>query len=155
MFFKCFPAKVSLARKIIVLVSLSLIIVVTFSGCSPDADTLIERLRDDPDNREEVEDRLVRIGEPAVEPLIVALGDSDSGIRSRAADALIRLGRPETEPILIEAFSRFGDSRMATVFINSGNDQFEAAGRKWAKDNDYIIMPGRPGAKQDGVASRI
>jgi hypothetical protein len=43
---------------------------------------------------------LVRLGRPAVEPLISKLGDTDFRIRKGAADALIRIGRPSMRPLM-------------------------------------------------------
>ncbi|MFX0163096.1 MAG: HEAT repeat domain-containing protein, partial [Candidatus Hodarchaeota archaeon] len=45
-------------------------------------------------------DKLVRLGEPAVEPLIQALKDKDIDIRSRAAEALVEIGEPAVEHLI-------------------------------------------------------
>ncbi|MFQ6118773.1 MAG: HEAT repeat domain-containing protein, partial [Methanosarcinales archaeon] len=43
---------------------------------------------------------LVKIGEPAVEPLIKALGDRDWRVREEAADTLIKIGKPAVGPLI-------------------------------------------------------
>jgi hypothetical protein len=54
---------------------------------------------------------------------------------------LITYGVNEAEEALVEALQRFGDKTMALDYVNSGNEALGAAGRAWAKDNGYIIIP--------------
>ena len=61
-------------------------------------------------------ERLIKIGEPAVEPLIIALGDDDSGVRSGATDTLGIIGdRRAVEPLITnlkgDKSARFGSAR--------------------------------------------
>jgi len=51
---------------------------------------------------------LVKIGEPAVEPLMAALKDGDFDVRWRAAEALGKIGEPAVEPLI--AAHKAGDS---------------------------------------------
>jgi HEAT repeat protein len=72
-----------------------------------------------------VKDALVRIGKPAVPPLIAALKDSDSDVRQKAAEALGRIDDDSAVPALKAA------DREHHVCFNC--DFCEALGRLGAK----------------------
>src|ERR1039458_9290709 len=50
--------------------------------------------------REAAADALVKIGEPAVKPLIGALNDGSESVRTAAEDALLKIGEPTVEPLI-------------------------------------------------------
>ena len=61
----------------------------------PAVEPLIAALKDSDDCvRREATEALGKIGEPAVEPLIAALKDSDDYVRREAAEALGKIGEP-------------------------------------------------------------
>ena len=59
---------------------------------------------------------LVKIGEPAIDPLILALNDSNSSVRCYAADALGEIGDPRAVDPLNDALEdEDGDVREAAT----------------------------------------
>lgn len=56
-------------------------------------------------------------------------------------EGLIGYGIAETEDALVQALWQLGNSGMAADYVNSGNPRLEEAGRAWAKENGYVIMP--------------
>lgn len=53
----------------------------------------------------------------------------------------IAQGDPDSEEALVWALWRYGDSSMATYYLNCGNDTLEEVAREWAKANGYTIIP--------------
>jgi hypothetical protein len=59
---------------------------------------------------------------------------------------IVRMGKSGTESALIDALNRYGNSMMATIFANSGNQQLETAADKWARLHGGFFhrSPGNP-----------
>jgi HEAT repeat protein len=71
---------------------------------TPDVSALVAALADDnPVERDAARRALVRIGEPAAEALIEALGDVRDHVRWEAAKALFSIAPPIAAPNLVEA----------------------------------------------------
>jgi hypothetical protein len=51
-------------------------------------------------------------------------------------------GKDGTEQMLILALSQYGDTSMASVFLNCGNAELEKAAEDWAYDHGYIVQAG-------------
>lgn len=112
---------------------------------------------------------LGKIGTSAVKPLIAALKDKNSAIKSEVILALEMIGDERAKEfidsllegidlkkiatdyvsiinkggktwLLILALMRHGDLSMATAFLNCGNSKLEEAGLVWAKEHGYMIM---------------
>ena len=58
------------------------------------------RYRKDKGVRQAAAEALVKIGAPAVEPLIAALKDESFSVRQAAAEALGKIGAPAVEPLI-------------------------------------------------------
>ncbi|MEA1869480.1 MAG: HEAT repeat domain-containing protein [Euryarchaeota archaeon] len=83
--------------------------------------------------RDETIEALCKIGEPAVEPLIGALGNED--VRNEAVDALVSIGEPAVLPLIkalenedmragaVEALGRIGDERAVLPLIDALIDE--------------------------------
>jgi len=112
---------------------------------SPAVGPLIAALEDgNPNVREKAARALGGIKDArAVEPLIAALKDRKLEIVAGAYAFFIRRGEPGSEYILIEALNKFGYGSMAEDFLNCGNSKLKKAAIKWAKRNDYLIIPSR------------
>ena len=77
----------------------------------PAVEPLINALKD-----KEAAEALVKIGdERAVEPLINALKDEDSGVRWEAAEALVKIGEPAVEPLIHALKDEDSDVRAAAA----------------------------------------
>lgn len=77
-------------------------------------------------------------------PVFALLEDPSS---VRVYSGLVQLGLPGSEPQLIAALERNAASlrlakSMSEVYVNSGNDLLEAAGRAWFHANGYWVIPG-------------
>lgn len=77
-------------------------------------------------------------------PVFALLEDPSS---VRVYSGLVQLGLPGSEPQLIAALERNAASTrlaksMSEVYVNSGNDLLEAAGRAWFHANGYWVIPG-------------
>jgi HEAT repeat protein len=102
---------------------------------------LIEVLDDeDPTVRKSVLGSLLFIGEPAVEPLTVAL-DNEQGLQLVIDEyrSFFERGLPGTETILIKALFQLGNVFIAQDYLNCGNTQLEQAGAKWGNDHGYAV----------------
>ncbi len=60
---------------------------------------LIRALGEEGDVQARAKEALIKIGEPAVEPLVRALGDKDEVVRIAVAEILIKVGKPAVEPL--------------------------------------------------------
>lgn len=58
---------------------------------------------------------LVKIGQPAVAPLIAALGTVDDSANAAAVDALVKIGRPAVEPLVAALKHSRSDVREAAA----------------------------------------
>ncbi len=77
-------------------------------------------------------------------PVLALLEDPAS---VRVYSGLVQLGLPGSEPQLVAALERnAADTRlaesMAQVYVNSGNEMLESAGRSWFHANGYLVIPG-------------
>lgn len=87
-----------------------------------------------------VAETLASIGEPAVEPLVAALRDQDSDVRSRTAEVLVQIGEPAVESLIralrdddrwvrrgvAEALGRIEDRRAVEPLIEVLGDELAA-----------------------------
>lgn len=76
---------------------------------------------------------------------VFALLDDPASVR--VYSGLVQLGLPGSEPQLIAALERNAASirlaeSMSRVYVNSGNDMLESAGRAWFHANGYWVIPG-------------
>ena len=102
--------------------------------------TLINALNDEyPDVREEAVKALIEIGPPGIEPLNQAIKENNLRVVADAYYFFIYTGAQDTETILVEALQKYGTKRMATDFINCGNNQLKEAAQKWAESHGYKI----------------
>ena len=98
-----------------------LITVLPFSSARTDEEKdrvleLIERLKDeDEDVRRNAAEALVKIGEPAVEPLIKVLKDKNAKVRGDAAYALGRIGDKRAVDALIEVLRNEDDDALVRL----------------------------------------
>jgi HEAT repeat protein len=81
---------------------------------------------------QEAEDRLVRIGEPAVDRLIEALGSAEWRVRKHAAAALGRVGEPGAAPFLEELVDDV-DERVSKA-AKEAVLKFKPMAKVWMKD---------------------
>lgn len=77
-------------------------------------------------------------------PVLALLEDPAS---VRVYSGLVQLGLPGSEPQLVAALERnAADTRlaesMAQVYVNSGNEMLESAGRSWFHASGYLVIPG-------------
>jgi len=100
-------------------------------------------------------DEAVKLGEPAVEPLINALKDEASSVRWEAAGALGKIGEPAVEPLInalkdedssvrwgaAEALGEIGDERAVEPLINALKD--EDSDVRW-KAAEALVKIGEP-----------
>ena len=84
-------------------------------------------------------DELVKMGEPAVEPLIHALKDEDSGVRREAIKTLVKIGEPAVEPLIQAlkdedsdvrrgaawALGKIGDERAVEPLTEALEDEYQ------------------------------
>jgi HEAT repeat protein len=103
-------------------------------GAPSSVEPLVVALKDSNEGvRQAAAEALVKISAPAVEPLIVALKDSNEGLRKAAAEVLVKIGAPAVE-LLITA-------------LKDGNEGVRQAA---AEALDKIGW--RPGQDESGVA---
>ena len=76
----------------------------------------------------------------AVSALLEAWRNRDFAVIAGADSFFIKRGEPGSEDALIEALNHYGDSGLATDFVNSGNTKLEDAARAWATKHGYRIM---------------
>jgi len=84
--------------------------------------------------------------------LLAAWSESDTEVIAGAYSFFIRRGEPDSEDALIAALNRFGNSDMATDFLNCGNSKLGQAGSKWAGRHGFQMtrVPGGGGSVQWG-----
>ena len=75
-------------------------------------------------------DKAVKLGKPAVEPLIKALGDGDWNVRKNAAEALGNIGEPAVKPLIKALGDGYSDVRKNAA---------EALGKIGALSNDSSL----------------
>src|SRR5271157_5126657 len=83
------------------------VLAIVGAGCGPTyrSNRLISKLQDkDPKVRDDAAGGLVKLGAPAVDPLIRALNSPDGNLRTRVSDVLVKIGEPAVDP-LIDAFT--------------------------------------------------
>lgn len=97
---------------------------------------MIQALKEKPELQADLGYNLGLIGEPAVEPLITALGDEDSSVRVRAAEALGRIGDERAVEPLSTALN--DEDETVRVFARMGLKSIEAQ-----KKNTLIATYGR------------
>lgn len=85
-----------------------------------------------------------------------ALADKKLEILAGACRYFIRQGDPAAEELLVKALDKYGETDMASDYLNCGNEKLEAAARKWAQDNGYIItsFPGGGGGMEWGSGNQ-
>lgn len=69
-----------------------------------------------PDVAKEAQDALVRLGKPAVEPLISVLG-RDENLSAVAAQVLLRIGLPSLQPLSTALGRSYGDAHLAKAVV--------------------------------------
>ena len=97
---------------------------------------MIQALKEKPELQADLGYNLGLMGEPAVEPLITALGDEDSSVRVRAAEALGRIGNKRAVEPLSTALN--DEDETVRVFAKLGLKSIEAQ-----KKNTLIATYGR------------
>ena len=70
-----------------------------------------------------------------------AMKEADLVVVAGAHWFFIQQGEPGSENTLIQALNVHGKSEMAQAFLNCGNRELEAAGRKWATAHGYYTIP--------------
>jgi len=70
-----------------------------------------------------------------------AMKEADLVVIAGAYWFFIQQGEPGSENTLIQALNAHGKSEMAQAFLNCGNTELEAAGRKWATAQGYYTIP--------------
>jgi len=70
-----------------------------------------------------------------------AMKEADLVVVAGAYWFFIQQGEPGSENTLIQALNAHGKSEMAQAFLNCGNTELEAAGRKWATAQGYYTIP--------------
>ena len=137
----------------IIIISLLLIFLLTFLGCVQleDIDSLIKNLSSENENiRINSENTLVKIGKPAVEPLIEVLKDKENPARVSAAKILGKIGDGSAIKPLIDCLTEPGeysikDKKTEELFI-------EVFGEKPPEAPE---MPEAPKAPEMGEISEI
>ncbi|WP_240664680.1 HEAT repeat domain-containing protein [Methanosarcina sp. MSH10X1] len=97
---------------------------------------MIQALKEKPELRADLGYNLGLMGEPAIEPLIIALGNEDSSVRVRAAEALGRIGDERAVEPLTTALN--DEDETVRVFAKLGLKSLEAQ-----KKNTLITTYGR------------
>lgn len=97
---------------------------------------MIQALKEKPELQADLGYNLGLMGEPAVEPLITALGDEDSSVRVRAAEALGRIGNKRAVEPLSTALN--DEDETVRVFAKLGLKSIEAQ-----QENPLIITYGK------------
>lgn len=103
---------------------------------------MIQALKEKPELQADLGYRLGLMGEPAVEPLIEALGDDDPNVRVRAAEALGRIGDECAVEPLTDALND-GDEGVRT-FAKMGLEKIEAQQKStliaiYGKEREFYI----------------
>jgi HEAT repeat protein len=103
---------------------------------------MIQALKEKPELQADLGYRLGLMGEPAVEPLIEALGDNDPDVRVRAAEALGRIGDERAVEPLTDALDD-GDEGVRT-FAKMGLEKIEAQQKStliaiYGKEREFYI----------------
>ncbi|MCU0515248.1 MAG: HEAT repeat domain-containing protein [Oscillatoria sp. Prado101] len=100
---------------------------------------LIEQLKTaDELNREEIVDRLGKLGSSAVPALINALQSDDRQVRQGAADALAKIGEPAI-PDLLKALQSKNQRMRWNAAAALGNINYRAKNTDYIKDADAVI----------------
>jgi HEAT repeat protein len=103
----------------------------------------------DADVRKAAAEALVKIGAPAVEPLIAALKDEVERVRKAAAETLVKIGAPAVEPLIaawrdssnwhvrqaaVGALGQIGDARAVKPLIGAlkNRDEYMRKAAAWA-----------------------
>lgn len=71
-----------------------------------------------------------------------ALKEKDLRIISACFDYYIIRGQDGTETILINAMNQYSNYRMASVFLNCGNEKLQAAAIGWGEGHSFTIIDG-------------
>jgi HEAT repeat protein len=95
--------------------------------------------KDDTYAREEVAKSLIKIGLPAIAPLINAPKENNLKLVADAYYLFICMGESGSEGVLIEALYKHGSKKMALDLTNCGNIRLEEASHKWAENHNMKI----------------
>jgi HEAT repeat protein len=119
-----------MVKVILIVVVASLLISVAYGCTQADhINNLIQKLEDkNTISRQAAADELVKIGVPAVDPLVAILKNKDNGIRNTASDALARIGSPSVNPLI-------------TALYDTDNNTRQAAAESLAKIGAPVIDP--------------
>jgi HEAT repeat protein len=95
--------------------------------------------KDDTYAREEAAESLIKIGLPAIAPLINAPKENNLELVADAYYLFICIGESGSEGVLIEALYKHGSKKMALDLANCGNVRLEEASHKWAESHNIKI----------------
>lgn len=88
-----------------------------FLGCMSKTDKLLRQIRKvKPDARDSLVEEIVKIGPPAVKPLINHLGKKDSDIRREVIKALVEIGTPAVDPLINALTNREASIRAGAAY---------------------------------------
>jgi HEAT repeat protein len=103
---------------------------------------LVEACQDaDVDVRRAAAVGLNRMDDALLAPLLDALASGDLATVARAHMFYIVRGQAGSEDVLVEALAQHGTKEMALDYMNSGHGPLAEAGKAWAKEHGYIVVP--------------
>jgi len=103
-------------------------------------DPLINFLKkDDTYAREEASKSLMKIGLPAISPLINAPKENNLKLVADAYYFFVCRGESGSEAVLIDALYKYGTRKMDVDFANCGNIQLKKAAQEWAESHNIKI----------------
>ncbi len=90
--------------------------------------------------------------EAAAKALEKFLNSGDLLVIAGAYQYFIELGRSGSERFLIDALYQYGDKKMASQYLNSGNEKLSYAAERWADAHGYSVtsIPGSSGGTSWG-----
>jgi HEAT repeat protein len=89
--------------------------------------------------REEAAKSLMKIGLPAIAPLINAPKENNLKLVADAYYFFVCRGESGSEAVLIQALYKYGTQKMDVDFANCGNIQLKEAAQKWAESHNIKI----------------
>jgi hypothetical protein len=94
---------------------------------------------DDTYAREDAVKSLIKIGLPAIAPIIDAPKENKIGLVAEAYYLFICMGQSGSEDAIIESLNKYGSRKMALDLTNCGNTRLESASRKWLESHNFEI----------------